>query len=653
MTNLADDNAPEKYDGFNGRLTFVAALLLASFFALGWRLWELQVVESKSWTSEAEKFRLYPQRLEARRGLIYGMAKGEPVVLADNRPAYDINMVRAMSDDPEAAAAKAADLLGLSDEERAAFYERLADPKLTPYAQVVVKRDVTKEELMRVEENLRYMPGVFPVVRPQRRYPYTTVGGQLLGYLGEIGPEELSTKRDRYKMGDVVGKAGIEAVYEEAMRGRDGQMLVNVYRTSFRPEPRTDAYGNPYFDLDRYGNPLQEEIARRVEPVPGDTVYTTIDIELQAFCERLLEGELGGIAVLNAKTGAVLALASQPTYDPSVFVNRDRSRERAALFEKKPNPMTNRAYQEIYPPGSTYKIALAAAALEEGVVTETTRHYCPGQYRLPGGSRPWRCWRRGGHGSVDVREALAYSCDVYFYNAGHALGVEKIKEWSTKMGLGVKSGIDLTGEAQGLIPDPVWRETVMRELMPDDPSEWRWYPGHTINLSIGQGDAAATPLQTAVMMACIVNGGRHVRPHVSRDRNIEISEPFISEKTLQIIREGMQMCVEKTTFPSGTGRLSRVEGVNVLGKTGTAQVVSMSVYSHIKDERLIPYAVRDHGWFVAATADEEVPLAIGILIEHGLHGSSAAAPLAKEIIEFFYKGDESFEPLALPERLAG
>lgn len=644
MTNETDNTAPEKYETFNGRLTIVAALLFAAFFALGWRLWELQVVEANSWTNEAEKFRLYPQRLESRRGIIYGTAGDETVVIADNRPAYDIMMVRAMSDEPEKDANSIATLLGMSPEDTEAFLGRLLDPKVTPYEQIVVKRDVGKGELMRVEETLAHLPGVFPVTRPQRRYPYHETAGSLLGYLGEIGPTELASNRDRYKMGDVVGKSGIEAIYEDAMRGRDGQMLVNVYRTSFRPEPRTDAYGNPYFDLDRYGNPLEEEIARRKEPVPGEAVYTTIDVNLQKFCEQLLEGQIGAIAVLEANTGAVLALASQPTYDPSVFVSRDRSRERQALFEKKPNPMINRAYQERYPPGSTYKVMLAAAALEEGVIDENTRFYCPGYFRLPGGSRPWRCWRHSGHGSVNVREALAYSCDVFFYNVGRDLGVDKIKEWSTRMGLGVKSGIDLTGEVEGVIPDPAWRETVMKNIHPDDPSEWRWYPGHTINLSIGQGDAVVTPLQIAVMMACVVNDGRHVRPHINRDHNIEISEPFISEKSLEIIRDGMRTCVEKVTFPSGTGRLARVEDVVVLGKTGTAQVVNTKHYAGMK-EADIPYELRDHAWFVCGTPEEETPLAIAVLVEHGLHGSSGASPLAKEIIEYFYKGDTEYTPV--------
>jgi len=529
--------------------------------------------------------------------------------------------------------------------------ERLGEAQ--PFEHVVVKRDVGRDDLLRVEEVKYDLPGVFTNVRPTREYPYGEVAGQLLGYMGEIGKAELAAKQDRYHLGDLVGKSGLEAVYEETMRGRDGRTLVNVYRKTGRPQARTDAYGRPYFELDRYGNSLAEESSQRVEPSPGDAVYTTLDVGLQAYCESLLEGEIGAIAVLNAETGAVLALASTPRYDPTVFVQASRSQERVALFDKDPNPMRNRCYQERYPPGSTYKVMLAAAALEEGIVDEQTTFHCPGFFRLSPGTRPWRCWKRGGHGGVNIVDALAYSCDVYFYNVGVKLGVDKMKEWSTRMGLGVPTGIDLTNEVPGLIPDPEWREAIMRKQKPDDPSEWRWYPGHTVNLSIGQGDAAVTPLQTAVMTACILNGGRLVRPYVNEGRGPALSEPFLSESTLDIVQRGMLKCVEKETFPSGTGRRAKIEGMKVLGKTGTAQAVGIQHYDHYENEEDIPYEIRDHAWFVAGTMEEEPPLAIGILIEHGLHGSSAASPLAKDIIEYYYGRRDDGRPVLVAREEAG
>jgi len=421
------------------------------------------------------------------------------------------------------------------------------------------------------------------------------------------------------------------------MRGNDGQLVVNVYVSDRRPQLRTDAYGNAYIEIDSYGRKLQEEQEYRKEPSPGEPVFTTLDIDLQQFCETLLEGQVGGIAVLNADTGAVLALASSPGYDPSIFVTHGRNAEREAALESKPNPMRNRCFQEVYAPGSVFKVLLATAALEEGVINEKTTFHCPGYFRLDGVSRKWNCWKRQGHGTVSVVDAVAFSCDVFFYNVGLRLGVDKISEWAEKFGLGIKSGIDIPQEVAGLIPSREWREAQMKKIYPDNPWEWRWYPGYTINLAIGQGEACTTPLQNALMMAAIVNGGHHVRPYVNAAVGAKVSEPFISENTLRIVQAGLFKCVDKDPpAPTGTGNAAKVPGIAVLGKTGSAQVVSLEQHEQYKTEQEIPYNLRDHAWFIAGVLDREPRLAICILIEHGHHGSSAAAPYAADIIQHFY-----------------
>ncbi len=344
---------------------------------------------------------------------------------------------------------------------------------------------------------------------------------------------------------------------------------------------------------------------------------------------------MGAIVVLAAESGEVLALASSPGYDPSVFVNRGHSRERLDLLTaNEPNPMFHRAYRENYPPGSVFKVMLAAAALQEGVLTADTTFYCPGFFQIDGRGRRWHCWKRHGHGRVNVIEALAFSCDVFFYNVGLQLGVDRIAEWAHKMGLGVRTGIDLPGEVPGLIPDREWKA----RLNAGKPIwEQNWYPGETVNLSIGQGSANSTPLQNAVLMSCIVNNGYRVRPYLNADIGPALSERLLSDETLELVRAGMRLCVEKgPPAPSGTGHRAHIPGMAILGKTGSAQVMSLEHHEEFETEEDIPYEFRDHAWFISGVLDREPPIAICVLVEHGHHGSSEAAPLAREVIEFFY-----------------
>lgn len=628
---MRQDGEKKRYDGVKRRIRIIAAGLALALAVLLLRLWQLQIVNWYAYSSQAEENRLHSERLKAPRGIIYG--PDESVVLADNRPSCDLVLVPAECRDTpfEEVCGRLGELINIDSE---ALLEKIENAKKQPYRQVLVKKDVSKNELARVEEFSYTLPGVFTVVSPQRRYLYGKTAGQILGYLNEITSEEQS---ENYLGGDLIGRSGLELMYESEMHGTDGQLVVNVYVSDRRPQLRTDAFGNAYVEVDSYGRKLEEEQEYRKEPAPGQPIFTTLDIGLQQFCEELLEGEVGGIAVLNADTGAVLALASTPVYDPSIFVTHGRNAARKAALTSKPNPMRNRCFQERYAPGSVFKVMLATAALEEGIIDEHTTFYCPGFFQLPGVSRKWHCWKRSGHGSVSVKDALAFSCDVFFYNVGLKLGVDRINEWAGKLGLGEKTGIDLPREVEGLIPSREWREARMKKVYPDKPWEWRWYPGYTVNLAIGQGEACTTPLQNAVMMAAIVNGGHRVRPYVNTALGPEISEPFISEKTLRIVQAGLQKCVDKDPpAPTGTGNAAKVPGVALLGKTGSAQMVSLERHEQYDSEEDIPYHLRDHAWFVAGVLDRQPRLAMCVLIEHGHHGSSAAAPLAGEIVRYYY-----------------
>ncbi len=630
-----------RYEGVENRVRLVGVALAVAMACLGIHFWYLQILSLAEFSKMAEDNRIWQKRLEADRGLIYAR-NGE--VLADNRASADVVMVPAEC--PEKLLNTVCDRLNqwivVNIED---LKKKIEAQKLTPFTQILVKRDVTKADRVRIEENLHALPGVTIIVHPQRRYLFTQTAGQLLGYLGEINREELDRLSDQgYFMGDLIGKDGLERFYEDLLHGNDGYMLVTKY-ASGQPQLRTNKSGLPVIARrDSIGHLLDIE-APPVMPLSGESLYLTLDIALQQKCEALLIGSCGSIVVLDADTGAVLAMASEPGYDPGVFVNRGADEERKELLANStPNRMIHRAYREVYPPGSIFKVMLAAAALEAKVIDANSRFHCNGQYMIDGKGRAWHCWNRYGHGGMNVTEALAYSCDVFFYNVGRRLEAERIVAYSNKMGLGVVTGIDVPGEEKGLVPGPEWKAA----LNANKP-EWeqRWYPGETVNLSIGQGSCTTTPLQNAVMMACIINGGYRVRPFMNRNRQMMRSEKIFSDETLDIVIKGLRMCVEKgRPGPTGTGRNAQVQGVDVIGKTGTAQVTSLANIKGYKSVEDIPYEKRHHAWFVAGVLDKSPKIAIAVLIEHGHAGGTAAAPIAAEVIKYFYR-DQLNEPAQL------
>lgn len=607
-----------------GLLIFIGVSILIS------RLWELQVKQGEIYREKAENNKIWPQIIKPERGKILTR---DGVILADNRPSTDIVFVP--GDCPKEKFKEVAEtlkkILNVNPDWLSQQAEKFSNE---PFTQIVIKRDIPRSDLIKLEENMFRLPGVYTITQPQRRYPYGSIGGQLIGYINEINKEELAT-RDGYYMGDLIGRAGIEKYYEDQLRGTAGCMMITKYAVGL-PQLRTDKFGNLVLaKRDTRGHFLIEEDYFKEEPKPGKDIVLTLDTELQNFCENLLSTENGAIVVLEAETGAVLAMASNPRYDPNIFVTKGKDLERIEALNSKPNKMTNRAISEQYPPGSVFKIFLAATALEKGVITPNTTFFCPGSFKIDGKGREWKCWQKYGHGTVNVVEAIAYSCDVFFYNVGLKLGVDTISEYAQKVGLGVKTGIDLPMEVPGLIPNKEWKAR-----MNADKPIWvqRWYPGDTVNLSIGQGSCSTTPLQNAVLMATIINGGYRVYPHINYSY-VPPSPPerIYSEKTLKTVIQGMQLCVEPIgNKPAGTGKQARVEGITIIGKTGTAQVVSLEVQKRYASAEEIPKELRDHAWFIAGVIDKEPKIAICVLVEHGAHGSSTAAPLAREIISYFY-----------------
>ncbi|MFA7692176.1 MAG: penicillin-binding protein 2 [Candidatus Hydrogenedentales bacterium] len=620
-----------RYQGVERRVQWLSLALVLAMALLCVRFWSLQIVSLGEFTKLAENNRVWQKRLAADRGMIYD-SKGE--VLADNRASADVVFVP--GDCPAELLEKVCHsleaLIGSDPEE---LLKRVSAQRHTPFTQLLVKRDISKVDRVRVEENLHALPGVATIVHPQRRYLFQETAGQLLGYLGEINRAELDRMADQgYFMGDLVGKDGLERYYEDLLHGRDGFMLVTRY-ASGQPQLRTDRSGRPVIARrDSIGHHLNLE-APPVLPHSGGSLHLTLDIDLQRRCEAILKDKVGAIVILDADTGAVLAMASEPGYDPGVFVNRGSVAERMELLsDEKPNRMSNRGFREVYPPGSIFKIVLAAAALEENLINNHSHFFCPGHYTLDGKGRRWHCWQRYGHGNMTVAEALAYSCDVFFYNVGRRLDVDRIVSYSHKMGVGVKTGIDLPGEMEGLVPGREWKAA----LNADKPVwEQQWYPGETINLSIGQGSCTATVLQGAVMMACIVNGGYRVRPFLNKDLGEARSEKLFRDDTIEEVTKGLRQCIEKKAPPpTGTGKAAAIPGLDIIGKTGTAQVVSLSSLEYYRTEADIPYEKRHHAWFVCGVLNKSPRISVAVLIEHGHSGGAAAAPVAREVIETFY-----------------
>jgi len=631
------------------RLLLVAITIVFSMSILIFRLWTIQVRDAELYREKAENNRVWPQRIKADRGKIISQ---DGVILADNRPSTDLIFVPGDCL-PELYKEVAINLEKLLNVPSVWVLDQIENFKSEPFTQIVIKRDIARSDWIRIEENNFRLPGVYITVQPQRRYPIGNVAGQIIGYLNEINQEELDSLSEQYFPGDFIGRTGIEKYYESWLKGIDGYMTVTKY-ASGRPQLRTDRYGNLLLARkDTRGHLLSEETGLRQSPIPGNNLILTLNIELQKFCENLLANQIGSIVVLDADTGAVLAMANSPTYDPNVFVTKGKDTERLELLQnKQPNRMINRAISEQYPPGSVFKVFLAATALEKGIITPQTTFFCPGRFKIGGTGREWKCWQKFGHGSVTVREALAYSCDVFFYNAGLKLGVDNISEYCHKIGLGEKTGIDLPNEVPGLIPDREWKAR-MNAHKPI--WEQKWYQGDTVNLSIGQGSCATTPLQNAMLIATIINGGHRVFPHLNSNFvPPEPEEQIFSKKTLDTVIEGMKLCVEPIgKSPAGTGKPARVDGITVIGKTGSAQIVSLEHQKKYKSEEEIPWEIKDHAWFVAGVIDQQPKIALCVLIEHGHHGSSAAAPFAKQVIEFFYKKEPQKEIQIVAKKEAG
>jgi penicillin-binding protein 2 len=591
------------------RLAILQYLVILVFSVLAVGFWVLQVVQHDKYEEMAENNNQRNISLRAPRGLVFDRSGR---VLVENRQSYSISIVREHTKDLNRTIRLLASVLGLDEAGVRAIVDR--HRREPTYRPIPIVQDASLAQVAAVVA--RRLDFELPDVRvepvPTRRYP-DTLAAHLFGYVGEVSDTQVADD-DTLRSGDITGQSGIEKVYNAYLMGEDGAKRVVV--NSVGREIRT----------------LEEEPATE-----GKRLQLTVDYDVQKAIEDGFDsiGLNGAAVVLDPSDGGVLGFTSRPAYDPNAFAAGIDRTAWASLNTDRDRPLTDRAIQGRYSPGSTFKMAVALAGLEEGIITPDFKVYCPGHANFYG--RDFKCWRfsRGGHGTVDLHRAIQESCDVYFYTIANMIGVDKINKWATALGLGVLSGIDLPNEVQGLVPSTEWKRQKMHE---------KWYAGETISVGIGQGQVSVTPISMAVYMAAIANGGARVTPHLLKaidDGNgwkpipppPPQSKAEIDPAKLQAIRDGMWAVVNQ---PGGTGSAARIPGHDVAGKTGTAQVISNQgkAAAGKTDKDL-----RDNGWFVFFAPRDNPQIAGVVFLEHGVHGGNAALVVHHILDTFFAKKD--------------
>jgi penicillin-binding protein 2 len=604
------------------RINTVLWGITAAFVFLAGSFWFVQGVQAEKYRGLSEANALRETIIPAKRGLIMDR-NGR--VLADNQPAYSLTvdrivmkpLLKAHPDHRAKLIVFLSTVLGLPPQEVEARFEK---GKSIPQARPLeIGEDLTLGQVAMIQAQNIAFPELTVLPVQRRNYPYGTMAGHVLGFIGEVSEKELVKRKD-LKQGDLIGKRGVELMY-------DG-FLHNDVQYGLR-----GIDGAEYWEYDSHGRRLSEYVAARRQPVSGDNVYTTIDFELQRRAEQYFnENEMVGAAVvLDPRNGEILAMASSPAYNPNVYSKRFTPEVYKTISSNPFKIELNRTIQGLYSPGSVFKSVMAVAGLSDGAVTPSTQFVCGGSGVFFG--RRFRCWKKEGHGAVDVRRALKVSCDIYFYNVGAKLGVDKIGEYARKMTFGEISQVDLDGEKAGLVPSVKWAREKQKR---------KWYPSETISVAIGQGPLIVTPLQVANMTAAIANGGKVYRPHVlrmvekrqpngqlqrMRSEKKVVHEVPLSPDAIRAVREGMWQVVND---PGGTGSNARVEGLDIAGKTGSVQVIAYA--GRIKATSL-PFKYRDHAWFASFAPANNPQMVVVVFVEHGGAGGADAAPLAKLLFE--------------------
>jgi penicillin-binding protein 2 len=579
------------------RVMAIAVVVMAMFCVIIGQLWYLQVLEGGHFLDASDKNRIRIRPIAAPRGILFDR-HGTPLV--DNRPAFTLSLIpRELPRDPDeldAVLGRVAALLRLPLPELREAITRVA---LDSFLPVRVRRGLDLEDMAKIEEWKLELPGVIVEVEPQRTYPSSRFAAHLLGYVREASDEQL--RQGRYRRGDMVGQSGLERLLDEFLRGRDGGERIEV-----------DAFGRPV------------RVIQQTDPHPGAEVLTTVDRRIQEAVESAMEGRAGAAIVMDPRNGDVLAMVSTPAFEIDRFTGTIDRAAWLRVVQHPEHPLLNRVLQSQYAPGSIFKIVVTAAGLQERLLTPLDRVSCNGEFQL--GTWTFKDWKPEGHGSVDLHEALAQSCNIYYYQAGLKIGGATITRYARAFGLGQATGVDLASEKTGLIPSPATRRG--RDV---------WQPGDVVNISIGQGQLLVTPMQIAKLMSAVANNGVLWKPRIVQriarpERGVLWSDSGKVTGNVElspIVWAFLRRSLTAVTEEGGTGFAARIPGMDIAGKTGTAQMIA-----HSRADR-----GQDHAWFAAFAPARDPEVVVVVLVERGGRGGQVAAPIARKILNaiFFEK----------------
>ena len=581
------------------KIAFIVIKIL--FVILILYFWKLQILDFQVFWQKSEANRIREIVVPPQRGLIRDR---NGVVLAKNIASFKASLIRENCKDYEDSCLRISELLDLEPDvlkERVEKYKSLA-----LFQPIVVKDNLTYEEVARIKSRQYELPELIVQSEPKRNYPFGTLASHVLGYLQEISPAEM--EMDQYKtrrMGDLIGKTGLEKQYEDSLVGTEGKILEIV---------------------DSVGREIGE--VSKIDPIRGNELHLTLDFDLQKEAEEILDGREGAVIVMKPDTGEILAMASYPNFDPNKFINRFTPEEWVDLINSPEYPLENRVIRGLYSPGSLFKPCILLAGLDQRAVNDSTTFVCRGSIIIYG--HPFACWKADGHGIVNLYSAIQHSCNIYFYQLGKRIGIEEIARYARMLGMGSPTHIDLPGEKAGLVPDSEWKRRVR-----DEP----WYPGETISVSIGQGPLLVTPLQIAVYTAQIANRGLSVTPYLHakeihesqeitrRQENINVRSP-IPEVYFEKVVQGMWQSVNDR----GTSVLARVRDFDVCGKTGSAQVVGKATAEKLAKQNI---EIKTHSWFSGFAPKDKPEIVVSLIVEYGGGGGATAAPAARELFEIY------------------
>ena len=593
---------------FSAIIIFILVTLILS------RLFYLQVMQQDHFVTLSKNNRVKVLPIPPIRGLIYSR---DGTLLADNQPSFSLEIIPEQIDDLDKVINALKHLVSIQDEDINRFKKEIREKRR--FDSVPIRYNLSEQEVARFVINNHLFPGIEVVARPYRRYPLKEITSHVIGYVGRIDEDDLDDlDKSNYQGTTHIGKLGIEQAYESLLHGKAGYQQVEV---------------------NAQGRILR--VLERTPPEPGKNIYLSLDISFQKLAVDALKDKRGAIVALDPGTGDILAMVSSPGYDPNPFVNGIDTKSFKKLIDSSDTPLINRVIQGKYPPGSTIKPFLGAAALAYGVRTSSDITWCPGWFTIKGSIHRYRDWKKGGHGHVDLQNAIMQSCDVYYYSLANDLGIKRLHDGLFAFGFGQQTGIDISGESSGLVPSAEWKRKVYKEP---------WYQGETVIAGIGQGSLLVTPLQLARATAALANYGKLLSPHLAyktqdpitgseqllqhpAPRLVSYFDPQIWDK----IRNAMESVVHGDF---GTARRSGFNAqYHFAGKTGTSQIIGIAQDEKYKKEN-IPEKFQDHALFIAFAPVEKPRIAIAVLVENGGSGSGAAAPIARTLFDKYLLNQE-------------